>query len=236
MLTLLTIERMFYIISSSKSRWLELPGELADSVQQQKQVAYAASVLRLAYCSLSDVMRRTIAMAVTSRQLRSVSRTRSYQPATMPNHLHVAAYGVTLLFAALALYAVMGMVMSKVQVLIDDIRYGRPRTTQLTEFVGHGETTGLPTHLMAINLNRQVVVVELPGGDPSQVRTLPGPYLFGADEHLTPVFLSLKDIDGDGSADLLLDVRREQIVYLNKDGAFRLPTPEEDAQIRQGSP
>lgn len=175
-------------------------------------------------------------MAVTSRQLRSVSRTRSYQPTTMPNHLHVAAYGVTLLFAALALYAVMGMVMSKVQVLIDDIRYGRPRTTQLTEFVGHGETTGLPTHLMAINLNRQVVVVELPGGDPSQVRTLPGPYLFGADEHLTPVFLSLKDIDGDGSADLLLDVRREQIVYLNKDGAFRLPTPEEDAQIRQGSP
>jgi hypothetical protein len=30
-------------------------------------------------------------------------------------------------------------------------------------------------------------------------------------------------------------VRREQIVYLNKDGAFRLPTPEEQALLKRGS-
>jgi hypothetical protein len=43
-------------------------------------------------------------------------------------------------------------------------------------------------------------------------------------------------MDGDGAADLLLDVRREQIVYLNKDGVFRLPTLEEDIRLKQGSP
>jgi hypothetical protein len=48
--------------------------------------------------------------------------------------------------------------------------------------------------------------------------------------------LSLRDMDGDGQLDLLLDVRNEQIVYLNKDGAFRLPTPAEQAAlVKRGS-
>jgi hypothetical protein len=88
---------------------------------------------------------------------------------------------------------------------------------------------------MAINLNRQVFVIVLPGGNPTNTRTLAGPYLVGAEEDLTPVQLFVRDMDGDGQNDLLLDVRREQIVYLNRDGAFRLPTPEEEAQLKQGT-
>jgi hypothetical protein len=146
------------------------------------------------------------------------------------------AYAVALLLAALAIYALVSLVMGRLHVVVDDMRYGRPRTSQLDGFVGHGETTGRPTHLMAINLNRQIIVVELPGGDPAKARSIPGPYLFGAEEDLTPVFLSLRDMDGDGAVDLLLDVRREQIVYLNKDGTFRLPTVEEDARLKQERP
>jgi hypothetical protein len=97
--------------------------------------------------------------------------------------------------------------------------------------VGHEGDTGQATHFIAMNLNRQVVVLELPGGDASQVRSLPGPYLFGAGEDLTPVAMALQDVDGDGQADLLLDVRSERIVYLNKDGSFRLPTGEEQRQL-----
>jgi len=63
------------------------------------------------------------------------------------------------------------------------------------------------------------------------VRSLPGPYLFGADEDLTPVHLALDDVDGDGANDLLINVRNEQLVYLNKDGNFRLPSPEERQQL-----
>jgi hypothetical protein len=171
-------------------------------------------------------------MAVTSKDLRPAQ----YAPSpALPRRLHVAAYATTLLLAALAVYAAISLVVSKVHVLVDDLRYGWPRTTQLDAFVGHDEASGQPTHLIAINLDRQVVVIELPGGDPSKVRTIAGPYLFGADEDLTPVFLDLRDMDGDGTLDLLLDVRREQIVYLNKDGAFRLPTPEEQALLKRGS-
>jgi hypothetical protein len=145
------------------------------------------------------------------------------------------AYGVTLVLAVLAVYALVSLAMGKLHVVVDDLRYGRPRITQLDSPVGHEDSADRPTHLMALNLNRQIVVVELPGGDPTKTRSIAGPYLFGADEDLTPVVLSLRDMDGDGQADLLLDVRREQIVYLNRDGAFRLPTAEEDAQLKQGS-
>jgi hypothetical protein len=173
-------------------------------------------------------------MAVTQKTLRSAHGARP-RGATFPLRLHRAVYGVTLILAAVAIYAVVGLLVGKANVLIDDVRYGRPRTMQLDAYVGHDEASGQPTHLMALNLNRQATVVELPGGDPTKARTIAGPYLFGADEHLTPVLLSLRDMDGDGTVDLLLDVRSEQIVYLNKNGAFRLPTADEQSILNRGS-
>ena len=80
-------------------------------------------------------------------------------------------------------------------------------------------------------MNRQVTVIEIPGGDPARTRSITGPYLFGAKEDLTPITLELRDMDGDGQPDLLVDVRREQIVYLNRDGEFRLPNAEEQAGL-----
>jgi hypothetical protein len=88
---------------------------------------------------------------------------------------------------------------------------------------------------MAINLNRQVTIIELPGGDAGKARTIAGPYLFGANEDLTVPELGLRDMDADGNVDLVLDIRNEQVVYLNKDGAFRLPTAEEQSALTRGS-
>jgi len=51
---------------------------------------------------------------------------------------------------------------------LDDLRYGFPRATHLDGFVGHGEESGDPTHLMALNLRRQISILELPGGDPTK--------------------------------------------------------------------
>jgi len=174
-------------------------------------------------------------MAVTSRELRS-PRSSQFIGTRVQQQAHVTFYGVTLLFAAVAVYVVVGMVLGKGQVLYDDLRYGRPRTDQLTAFVGHNEADGVPTHIMAMNLNRQVIIIEMPGSNPSEVRTIAGPYLFGANEDLTPVKLSLADVDGDKVLDLLVDVRQEHIVYLNHDGVFRLPTPAEQAQLLASYP
>lgn len=173
-------------------------------------------------------------MAVTQKSLRSGLRARAHG-APLSRRLYSAFYGVTLVLAAVAIYVVVSLFVGKAHVLIDDLRYGRPRTTQLNAFVGHDETSGLPTHLMAINLSRQVTIIELPGGDASKARTIAGPYLFGADEDLTTPLLSLRDMDGDGNVDLVLDIRNEQLIYLNKDGAFRLPTPEEQPALSQGN-
>lgn len=170
------------------------------------------------------------AMAVTSKEIHTTSS--SYpRSAGVPRTLLPLSYAITLLLAILAVYVLVGAVVSWGSVRLDDLRYGRPRTTHLAAMVGHEGATGQPSHLIAMNLNRQVVVLELVGGDPNTIRSLPGPYLFGAGEDLTPVTMELQDINGDGQQDLLLNVRREQIVYLNKDGAFRLPTSEEQRQL-----
>jgi hypothetical protein len=119
--------------------------------------------------------------------------------------------------------------------MIDDVKYGRPRTFHLTANVGRAEEANAQTHLIAMNLDRQVVILELPGGDSAHARALPGPYLFGADEDLTPVTMRLADMNGDGAADLVVRVKDEEMVYLNRDNTFSLITAEERSQLLQNN-
>jgi hypothetical protein len=114
---------------------------------------------------------------------------------------------------------------------LDDLRYGFPRATQLDGFVGHGEVSGEPTHLIALNLHGQISVLEIPGGDPAKVQAIAGPYLVGVDGQYVVPRLSLADANGDGQADLLLQVREEIVVYINENGTFRLITPAERARL-----
>jgi hypothetical protein len=138
---------------------------------------------------------------------------------------------ITYLLAIAALSLLVGSAIHHGRVVWNDLHYGRPRTTHLSGVVGHNDANGVPTHFVAINLQRQVVVLELPGGDATQVRSFPAPYLFGDNEELTPVFMDLRDVDRDGFLDLVISVRNEQIFYLNKDGTFRLPGPAEQARL-----
>ena len=114
---------------------------------------------------------------------------------------------------------------------LDDVRYGFPRATQLDGFVGHGEKSGDPTHLMALNLRRQISILELPGSDPMKTRVFAGPYLVGSNGLYVVPYLSLEDINNDGQADLLLQVRDEVVVYINENGTFRLITSAERAHL-----
>ncbi len=149
----------------------------------------------------------------------------------LPRAARVAAHITTLLTLA-ALILVLPQLIQWAQTMRDDLQYGRPRTTMLRAFVGHDEARGAPTQLVALNLNRQVVVLELPGGDPAHARLLQGPYLFGAQEHLTPIHLQLAQINADGALDLVVSIKHEEIIYMNEQGAFRLITPEERMAYR----
>ncbi|MCX7861225.1 MAG: hypothetical protein N2385_14120 [Chloroflexus sp.] len=164
-------------------------------------------------------------MATTSREL---------QPARRIQATGRIVRGIVTILAVAALAIIMGAIAELGRTIIDDWRYGRPRTTHLTGYAGlPAERAGQPSRFIAMNLDRQVVVIVLPGGDPAQAQTWQGPYLFGLHEDLTPVVLSLADADGDGLADLLVTIHHEQLVYLNRDGTFRLPTPEEWHRLAQ---
>jgi hypothetical protein len=188
-------------------------------------------------------------MAVTSRNLRTnyprqsmgrrlvrvtapqqaLRRSQTKQPpTTLPaiwiNRLLWA--GVVVLLALL-----LGTLSGIFGVWIDDLRYGRPRVSHLVANVGHESAQGLPSEFMAINLNRRVVVLEFPGGDASKARTLIGPYLFGAGEDLTPITLSTHDLNNDARPELLVNIKNEQLIYINQADGFRMITAAEQASL-----
>lgn len=175
-------------------------------------------------------------MAVTSRDIGQAARWplnwRSH--IRLPSdHLHLAAYITTALLALVALYILLGYFITWGRIMLDDLRYGIPRTSHLIADVGHGQAPGMPSHLIAMNLDRQVLVLDIPGGDVDQLRVLRGPYLFGGGEDLTPVTMRLNDMNGDSHVDLVVRVKDEEIVYLNRDGNFVLATPQERQYIIQ---
>ncbi len=115
----------------------------------------------------------------------------------------------------------------------DDLHYGRPRTFQMDAFVKHNETTGTPSHFIAINLNGRIEIIEFPGGDGSKARIYLGPQLYGTGDDLIPVTLSFADVNGDHLPDMIIHFQSSRIVFLNDQGGFRPLRPEERVPVQQ---
>ena len=105
----------------------------------------------------------------------------------------------------------------------------QPPTAVVRATVGHSDGAGQPTTLIALNVDRQVLVMELPGGDPQRTKLLVGPYLIGAAADTTAVEMSVADQTGDGRPDLVVLIDGEALVYVNDGAAFRPSTPAERA-------
>jgi hypothetical protein len=173
-------------------------------------------------------------MAVTGRDLhqqpsrKTVPAAPVHWPQVQVNRQYIQ-YGIVLGLAFIVLHLLVG----RGQTWLDDIRYGRPRTMQVSAYVGHNEQAGQPSHFVAMNLNRRVIVIELPGGDSAKAQTLQGPYLFGANEDLTPVTLRVKDLNQDEKGDLVIAVKNEEIIYINTGDTFRLMTDDERRKLTE---
>jgi hypothetical protein len=114
----------------------------------------------------------------------------------------------------------------------DDWRYGRPRTFQVDAVVGHNhDSPAHPSHFLALNLSRHILVIELPAGDPSKARIYSGPVLLGEGQELVPVTLSFQDVNGDGKPDLLVWVGDTHVVFLNDGSGFQPARPGEAVTI-----
>ncbi len=157
----------------------------------------------------------------------------SVQPAARPVRLiNGLLWGTVIILLSLVVGSLNGWIGTR----INDLRYGRPRVAHLTARVGHEGEQGLPTEFMAINLNRRVVVLEFPGGDPAQAKTLVGPYLFGAGEDLTPITLDVEDVNADSKPDLLVNIKNEQVVYINDANEFRMISAAEQQALEPPAP
>ena len=172
-------------------------------------------------------------MAVTTRNIEArqhQSRWPVVQRLNSALSLGLSLIALVTLVLALQTLSVWG------QQRLDDIRYGRPRTVHLAGVTGSGDSAEQPTHVIAMNLEGQISILVLPHGDTSQITTLPGPYVIGQDGWAAVPQPELRDITGDGLADLLVTIRGETIVYLNKSGVFSLITPEERANLSLAHP
>jgi hypothetical protein len=104
----------------------------------------------------------------------------------------------------------------------DGWHYGRPRTFQVDAVVGHNnDSPDHPSHFIAINLNRHILIIELPAGNATRAKIYSGPLLLGQGQDLTPVTLSFRDVDGDGKPDMLVWVADTHFVFINDSSGFR---------------
>ena len=107
------------------------------------------------------------------------------------------------------------------QIHQDDTTYGRPRTYQVDAVVGHnGDDAQHPSHFIAMNLKRHVIVIELPAGDPGKAVIYSAGTLLGDGQDLTPVTLTFEDRNGDGKPDLNIHIGDQVVVFLNTGQQF----------------
>jgi hypothetical protein len=102
-----------------------------------------------------------------------------------------------------------------------DSTYGMPRTYQVDQVVGHGDSTDHPSHFIFLNLNGHVVIVELPGGDITHARMYSGPQIFADNPSSVPVTGEFKDVNGDGKIDLIVHIGEQRIIYINDGTQFK---------------
>lgn len=141
------------------------------------------------------------------------------------------------MIAMFALLLLLSLAVSWWNTTMDDLHFGRPRTFQVDAVLGHNDSAANPSHLIALNYNGRVEVIEFPGGDASKARIYLGPQLYGAGSDLIPVTLSFVDVSGHHQPDMLVHLQykrwfgfsdsEQQLVYINEQGSFRPARPDE---------
>ncbi|HLI05826.1 MAG TPA: hypothetical protein VKV40_04590 [Ktedonobacteraceae bacterium] len=153
----------------------------------------------------------------------------------LTKHSRLGHFPWVTLILGMALMALLVIGLSKFgtwwQIHQDDVTYGRPRTFQLDAVVGHDDSPGNPTHFIFMNLNRHVIIIEMPGGDATHARVYLGPVLYGDGQDLTPVTGEVKDVNGDGKPDLIVFIQDQRIVFINTGTSFRPLQPGEHVKL-----
>lgn len=134
--------------------------------------------------------------------------------------------GVTMI-AMVVLFVLGSSVLAWGMLRYNDLRYGYPRTYQTDAVVGHNnDSAAHPSHFLAINYNRQAIVIEFMAGDPAKSTSYIAPvYIAGDGGDLAPVTVDFRDVTQDRLPDMLIHIHlpnQDQLsVFVNDGKKFR---------------
>jgi len=123
---------------------------------------------------------------------------------------------------ALLLILVGQLVVGWAQIALDDWQYGRPRTAQVDQYVGHELPGQPPSHFLLLNNRGRIEVIELPGDDPARARIFLGSQLTGVNADLIPVTLRFIDPHHTRYPDMIIQVQAMAITFQNTHQTFVL--------------
>jgi hypothetical protein len=115
--------------------------------------------------------------------------------------------------------------LSWVNVTLDDLHYGRPRTFQVDAVVGHEDSAENPSHFIAVNLRGHIEIIEIPGGDPARAHIYVGPQLYGPNADLIPITLQFRDPQHTHRPDMIALFQNGRAVFHNVNGGFQPASP-----------
>jgi hypothetical protein len=134
--------------------------------------------------------------------------------------VHWLLYVGLSMLALLALWALGAAALTWGTNKYNDFAYGYPRTSQTDAVVGHNDSTRNPSHFIVINLHGQIIIFEMPGGDPSKSTDYIGPDLIGPQDDLLPVTLTFSDLYHTGQIDMIVHVSDKSFVFCNNGTKF----------------
>ncbi len=125
------------------------------------------------------------------------------------------------MLAALALWATASSLLAWGTGKYDDFVYGNPRFYQTDAVVGHnGDSKEHQSHFIALNLHGQVLVIELPAGDPTKSIDYIGPALVAAGDELIPITLTFSDVNKNGKPDMFIHIEDKEVHFCNNGTKF----------------
>jgi len=136
-------------------------------------------------------------------------------------NVHWLLYVGVGMIAALALWVVGSSLLGWGTNKYNDIVYGNPRFYQTDAVVSHNNDSLLrPSHFIALNLRGQVIVIELPAGDPTKSIDYIGPDLIAADDNLIPITLTFSDVNKDKKLDMIIHIQDKEVHFCNNGTKF----------------
>jgi hypothetical protein len=125
------------------------------------------------------------------------------------------------MIAALAMWVTASSLLAWGTTKYNDIIYGNPRISQTDQVVGHhGDSPAHPSHFMALNLHGQVIIIELPAGDPTKSIDYIGPYLIAAGDEQIPVTLTFSHLNNDKNLDMIVHIQDKEVHFCNNGTKF----------------